>query len=112
MHCCDKINISRGQIIATFENQKFDVVIDFCSSCGSKKATSHIKEHKMKVNEFLGERAGSQLRAELYSDSSGYNIKYFINNVHQTTESFAGKSIHYVEDAAHNWISGIKVLNG
>lgn len=65
-----------------------------------------------KVNEFLGEKAGQRLRAEIYSDVDGYNIKYFINDTLQTTESFAGYSIHFVEDAAENWIAGIKVLNG
>lgn len=65
-----------------------------------------------KVNEFLGEKAGQQLRAEIYSDVDGYNIQYYVNNSLQKQESFAGKSIHFVEDAANNWISGIKVLNG
>ena len=66
----------------------------------------------MKVNEFLGEKAGQQLLAEIYSDVDGYNIKFWVNGNWVKTESFSGKSIHYVEDAAENWISGIKVLNG
>lgn len=66
----------------------------------------------MKVKEFLGEKSGQQLRAEIYSDTDGYRIKYWVNGDLTKTESFDGKSIHYVEDAAENWISGIKVLNG
>ena len=66
----------------------------------------------MKINEYVGDRNGSSLRAEIYSDTDGYNIKYFINNNLQQTEAFEGKSIYYVEDAAHNWLNGIKVLNG
>ena len=65
-----------------------------------------------KVNQLLGEKGGQTLRAEIYSDVDGYNIKYFINGNLQTTESFPDKSIHFVEEAAENWISGIKVLNG
>lgn len=65
-----------------------------------------------KVNQLLGEKGGQTLRAEIYSDVDGYSIKYFINGNLQTTESFPDKSIHFVEDAAENWISGIKVLNG
>lgn len=66
----------------------------------------------MKVNEFLGEKAGQKLLAEIYSGDDGYNIKFWINGNLIKTENFSGKSIHYVEDAAENWISGIKVLNG
>jgi len=65
-----------------------------------------------KINQFLGEKGGQTLRAEIYSDVDGYNIKYFINGNLQTTEAFPDKSIHFVEDAAENWISDIKVLKG
>lgn len=66
----------------------------------------------IKLKEFLGERAGATLRAEIFSDVDGYTVQYFVNNDFQLSESYAGKSIHYVEDAAHNWLGGIKVLNG
>jgi hypothetical protein len=65
-----------------------------------------------KVNQFLGEKSGQTLRAEIYSDVDGYSVKYFVNDNLQSTEQFAGKSIHFVEDAAQNWIDGIKILNG
>lgn len=65
-----------------------------------------------KVKEFLGEKSGQTLRAEIYSNTDGYNIMYFINDNLQTNESFQGKSINFVEEAAENWIAGVKVLNG
>jgi hypothetical protein len=66
----------------------------------------------MKINEFTGDRSGSALRAEIHNSSDGYRIEYYINNTFQQSETFHNKSIFYVEDAATNWISGIKVLNG
>lgn len=65
-----------------------------------------------KVNQFLGERDGQQLKAEIYAAGSAYTINYFINGDFVKEEAVAGKSIYYVEDMASNWISGIKVLNG
>lgn len=64
------------------------------------------------VNQFLGEKSGQSLRAEIHSVDQGYQIRYFINGVHQTSEMFMENNINFVEDAAENWISGIKVLNG
>ena len=66
----------------------------------------------MKINEYVGDRSGSSLRAEIHDNEDGYAIEFYINNVLQQKETFPAKSIYYVEDAAHNWISGIKVLNG
>ena len=63
-----------------------------------------------KVNQFLSEKDGQNLRAEIYKDEIGYSIKYFIDETLQTTETFYNNSIYYVEDAAENWISGIKTL--
>lgn len=65
-----------------------------------------------KVNQFLGEKSGQSLRAEIYSNSEGYTISYFINDIEQNNENFPGKSIHFVENAALNWIGGIEILNG
>jgi hypothetical protein len=44
--CCDIVNITKGQTTVTFENHQFTVTVFFCSNCGSKKATSNIKEGK------------------------------------------------------------------
>lgn len=65
-----------------------------------------------KVNEFLGEKDGQNLKAEVYSNGFNYTVNYYINGDFVKEEAYLEKSIHYVEDAATNWISGIKVLNG
>lgn len=66
------------------------------------------------VNQFLGEKDGQNLRAEIYSSANtqGYTIRYHINGNFIKEETINGHSIHYVEDAAENWIAGIKTLNG
>lgn len=65
------------------------------------------------VNQFLGEKDGQQLRAEIYTAGpTGYTINYYINGQFIKEEAIMNHSIHYVEDAAENWIAGIKVLNG
>jgi len=65
-----------------------------------------------KVNQFLGEKSGQNLRAEIYSEENGYTIKYFINETLQNTKKFEGKPINFVEDEAKTWIAMISVLNG
>ena len=65
------------------------------------------------VNQFLGERGGQSLRADVFpAGTVGYSINYYINDKFIKEEVIQGHSIHYVEDACNNWISGIKVLNG
>lgn len=64
------------------------------------------------VNQFLGEKNGQTLKAEILSAGQGYTINYYINGQFIKEETITGHSIHYAEDAAQNWISGIKVLNG
>ena len=49
--------------------------------------------------------------AIIMSDVDGYNIDYYENHTKFFSESFVGKSIYYVEDAAENWTLGIKKLN-
>ena len=52
-------------------------------------------------------------RAEVVKQPDSYQIKYYdpMGDLF-FTEDFAGKSVHYVEDAAENWALGIKQLNG
>lgn len=67
----------------------------------------------MYVKHVLGERNKLMYRAEIHKDIEGtYSIRYFSEAQEIKRETFEGKSIHYVEDAADNWISGIKTLNG
>ena len=65
-----------------------------------------------KVKEYLGEKAGQSLRADVFQDNSSYTSRYFVNGDFIKEETITGHSIHYIEDAATNWINGIKVLNG
>lgn len=54
-------------------------------------------------------------RAEVHENDTrnGYLIRYFDQNGHHMMdEEFAGNSLRFVEDAAENWVLGIKVLNG
>ena len=64
------------------------------------------------VNQFLSEKDGQQLRAEIYTAGQGYTINYFINGQFIKEDVILGHSVHYVEDAANNWLAGIKTLNG
>jgi len=57
-----------------------------------------------------GEDAGS---AEVVLEGDAYKINYYdTRGALHTTEEFPGKGLRYVEDAAENWVQGIKVLNG
>ena len=67
----------------------------------------------MIVNSFYKESENGNYRADIHKSESGYSIEYYSPTGNKIkNESFAGKSIHYVESAALNWISGIKTLNG
>ena len=66
----------------------------------------------MIVNKFLKEKSGQNLRAEIHSDTDGYNIKYFINETMQTQKTFAGQTIQQVENEAKAWIDSVRVING
>jgi len=66
-----------------------------------------------KVDQFLGERNGQQLRADVYEvGTEGYSISYYINGDFVKEEVIKGHSISYIQDACNNWLNGIKVLNG
>lgn len=61
----------------------------------------------------ITEVAKDGFRAEVHQGSDGYWIEYYSpNGAMMEKESFPAKSIFYVEDAAKNWIDGVKVLNG
>lgn len=64
------------------------------------------------IDTFINESPGSVLEAEIYQDESGYKIRYNVNGNVVKEETFYDKTIHYVEDAAKNWLVGIKTLNG
>ena len=50
-------------------------------------------------------------KAVVLKNSTGYFIEYYDDDgIMFHTEAFDGKSLHYVEDAAENWVLGIKKL--
>jgi hypothetical protein len=50
-------------------------------------------------------------KAVVLKNSTGYFIEYYDDDgIMFHTETFTGKSLHYVEDAAENWVLGIKKL--
>lgn len=66
----------------------------------------------MLIDTILQEREGQTLRAEVYSDIDGYNLKCYINGIHYGNKSFPGIDKEAVKEEALNWINGIKVLKG
>lgn len=63
------------------------------------------------VSTFFKEDNGGRARAEVVYDGTTYSIRYYdVNGNYHRTESYAGKNLHFVEDAAQNWVDGIKVL--
>jgi hypothetical protein len=44
--CCDKINISTGKRTLQLGDHRFVATVVHCTSCGSVKATSNIKEKR------------------------------------------------------------------
>jgi|TARA_B110000259_G_scaffold80029_1_gene93720 hypothetical protein len=54
-------------------------------------------------------------RAEVFEENGVYGVHYYmgIGDAEWFKQDiFAGKSLHYAEDAAENWALGIKTLNG
>lgn len=68
----------------------------------------------MLISTYFKENANAA-RAEVLKNDAGeyYYIDYYdASGSKFYTETFPGKSLHFVEDAAENWASNIKVLNG
>jgi hypothetical protein len=68
----------------------------------------------MLISTYFKENAHSA-RAEVMRNTAGdyYYIDYYDQGGNKFyTETFPGKSIHYVEDAAENWSINVKVLHG
>lgn len=66
----------------------------------------------MAIESLIGERAGQHLRAEYFETDTGSGVRFFINEEFIQEEIYEGKSIHWAESAAENWLAGIKTLNG
>ncbi len=68
----------------------------------------------MLISTYFKENANAA-RAEVMKNEAGdyYYIDYYDAGGNKVfTETFPGKSIHFVEDAAENWALGVKVLKG
>jgi hypothetical protein len=65
------------------------------------------------IKTLMKEQNGIILEAKIMkTEHQPYSIEYFVNGKYTKTEKFEGVSLYYVEDAAENWLNGIKVLNG
>lgn len=66
----------------------------------------------MAGNTLFAERAGQKLKAEYFETDGGSGVRFFINEDFIKEEIYEGKSIHWAQSAAENWLDGIKTLNG
>jgi len=64
------------------------------------------------TNAIITEKAGKTLKAEYFEVPNGAGCRFFINEEFIQEEIYEGKSIHWAESAAQNWLSGVKSLNG
>lgn len=60
----------------------------------------------------LRERDGQYLKASYFPTDNGAGVRFFINDEFILEEVYEGKSIHFAQSAAENWLAGIKTLNG
>lgn len=65
------------------------------------------------IKTLVKEQNGTKLEARITKTShEPYSIDYYVDGKYKQSETFSGVSLYYVEDAAQNWLNGIKVLNG
>lgn len=60
----------------------------------------------------MAEKSGQSLKAEYFEVEGGAGVRFFINEEFIKEEVYEGKSIHWAQSAAENWLNGIKKLNG
>lgn len=66
----------------------------------------------MAGNTLFAEKAGQKLKAEYFQTDNGSGVRFFINEDFIKEEIYEGRSIHWAQSAAENWLDGIKTLNG
>ncbi len=64
----------------------------------------------IKFEEHLHDYQNGNLRAEVYSSEKGFGCRFFKDNLWVTDEVYEGHSEQYAEDAAENYVLGIKEL--
>lgn len=60
----------------------------------------------------FAEKAGKNLKAEIFETGTGAGIRFFIDEEFLKEEVYEDKSVHWARSTAENWLSGVKVLNG
>jgi uncharacterized protein YutD len=72
-----------------------------------------LNEGKMLIKTFFKEQ-NDKARAEIWHDADRvYHIDYFDYGGNKfKTEHFPNNSIHFVENAAENWVRGLRILQG
>jgi len=60
----------------------------------------------------FAEKAGKNLKAEIFETKNGSGIRFFIDEEFLKEEVYEDKSIHWARSAAENWLDGVKILNG
>lgn len=63
-------------------------------------------------NTIMTEKSGQSLKVNYFATDGGSGIRCFVNGEFLKEEIYEGKSIHWAESAAQNWVAGIKTLNG
>lgn len=63
-------------------------------------------------NTLIAERQGQRLKAEFFETDGGSGCRFFINEQLVKEENYTGHNISWAQDAAENWLDGIKVLKG
>ena len=66
----------------------------------------------MSGDTLFAEKAGKNLKAEIFETETGSGVRFFIDEEFLKEEIYEDKSIHWARSAAENWIDVIKVLNG
>lgn len=64
------------------------------------------------MRSLFAEKSGQNLRAEYFETKDGSGVRFFINEEFIQEEIYEGRSIHWAQSAAENWLNGIKTLNG
>lgn len=70
---------------------------------------------EMLVNRIMKESNGSNLAAEIYTDTGGsteYTIRYYINGEPAGDRVFSSTNAKAVEEMANSWMNGIQTLHG
>jgi hypothetical protein len=60
----------------------------------------------------MAEKAGQHLKTEYFEVENGVSVRFFINEEFVKEETYEGKSVHWGQSVAENWLNGVQTLNG